>query len=344
MLQRKLAFIFSLTCLSLSAVAGTLPVNQMVMFGDSLSDDGNAYLVYTYDNPAFPVGSPAPIPPNYNTGAYTDGPLTTPASAYPGSVWVQNLAASLGLPVPAPSLGPTFGLPAGPSYTDYAVASAVTGGSYYSNAYPSMNAQVLQYLSSSPSSTASALYVLWGGSNDLLNANPLTLQTATNDAIANLAAEISALAAAGGKYFIWADLPPLGSVPATQGNPAYDAALNAASASFQQQWSAAIPQLAQANPGITIIGLDVYSLFNSLIANPGGLNVTGIPQGNSAVNPDTYLFWDGLHPTNVGQALIAENAVDTIAAIPEPATAALLLLGVVGIAGVRSVRRRSSRA
>ncbi len=122
MLQRKLAFISSLTFLSLSAMAGTLPVNQMVVFGDSLSDDGNAYLVYTYDNAAFPAGAPAPIPPNYTTGAYTDGIDTTPASAHPGSVWVQDLAVSLGVPVTAASLGPSFGAPVGPTYTDYAVA------------------------------------------------------------------------------------------------------------------------------------------------------------------------------------------------------------------------------
>ncbi len=102
-----------------------------------------------------------------------------------------------------------------------------------------MNAQVTQYLGSSPSSTASAIYVLWGGANDLLDVNPaslpgdkLLLQTAAADAITNFAGEISALAAAGGKYFVWADLPPLGSISATQGNPAYDAALNAASLSF----------------------------------------------------------------------------------------------------------------
>lgn len=348
MLNSKLAFISSLTFMSLSAMAGTLPVSQMVVFGDSLSDDGNAYLVYTYDHADFPAGAPAPIPPNYTTGAYTSGMDTTPASAHFGSVWVQDLAVSMGLPVPAASLGPSFGAPAGPSYTDYAVGSAVTGGPTYSNAYPSMNAQVMQYLGAPHSPAPSALYVLWGGANDLLNVNPaslpgnpLLLQTAATDAITNLAAEITALSAAGGKYFLWADLPPLGSIPATQGNAAYDAALNAASLSFKQEWSAEISQLQQMNPGITIIGLDVYSLFENLIANPGGLDVTGTPQGNSSANPDDYLFWDGLHPTNVGHALIAATALAGIEAIPEPGTGGLLLFGIFGIAGVRSLRRKA---
>lgn len=329
MLQRTLALISGLCFLSLSALAGNLPVNQMVVFGDSLSDTGNAWLVYTFDHAQFPPGAPAPVPPGYTNGFYTDGPDTTPASSHPGALWVQDLAVQLGLPLPTPSLAPLFG---GPPGTDYAVGSAVTGG-----AYPSLNAQVAQYLTSSPSSPASALYVLWGGANDLLNANPLTLQTATNDAITNLAGEIGALAAAGGRYFVWADLPPLGSLPAVTAlnQPVYAAALNAASQSFQQQWSADIPQLEQANPGITIIGLDVYALFANIIANPNGLNVTGIPQGNSNVNPDNYLFWDGEHPTNVGGAILAGAAADAIAAIPEPTTAALFVFGLVGVAGAR---------
>jgi phospholipase/lecithinase/hemolysin len=296
-------------------------------------------LVYTFDNSQFPPGAPAPIPPAYTTGAYTDGPGTTPASSHPASLWLQDLAVQLGLPVPTPSLAPLFG---GPPGTDYAVGSAVTGG-----LYPSMNAQVAQYLSSSPASPSTALYVLWGGSNDLLDVNPallpgnpLLLQTAATDAISNLAGEIGALAAGGAKYFVWVDLPPLGSTPAITAlnQPAYAALLDAASASFRQQWSADIPQLQQANPGITIIGVDVYSLFESLIANPNGLNVTGIPQGDTSANPDTYLFWDGLHPTTVGHALVADEALAAIEATPEPATAALLLLGFLGLARSRFIR------
>ena len=337
MLRRSFTFISALVLLSVSAVAGSLPVNQMVVFGDSLSDTGNAWLVYTFDNAQFPAGAPAPIPPGYTTGLYTNGPDTIPASSNPGTLWVQDLAAQLGLPQPTPSLAPLFG---GPPGTNYAVGSATTGG-----AYPSMNAQVAQYLASNPPSPASALYVLWGGANDLLNASPLTLQTATNDAITNLAGEIGALAAAGGKYFVWADLPPLGSIPAITAlnQPAYAAALNAASASFQQQWAADIPQLEQANPGITIIGVDVYSLFANLIAHPNGLNVTGIPQGNPAVNPDGYLFWDGEHPTNVGGGILASAAADAIAtAVPEPTSTALFVCGLLGVVSAR-LRRKSQR-
>src|SRR5437660_8377950 len=57
------------------------PITQMVVFGDSLSDVGNVYAA---------TGSP---PAPYYPGRYSNGPI-----------WVERLAANLGLPAPTPSL------------------------------------------------------------------------------------------------------------------------------------------------------------------------------------------------------------------------------------------------
>ena len=67
------------------------------MFGDSLSDVGNVYLATNGIEPASP----------YVDGQFSNGP-----------VWVQDLAARLGLPALTPSL-------AGGS--DYAFGGATTG-------------------------------------------------------------------------------------------------------------------------------------------------------------------------------------------------------------------------
>ena len=62
-------------------------------------------------------------------------------------------------------------------------------------------------------------------------------------------------------------------------------------------------------------------------------------------DPSTYLFWDGIHPTSAGHAVIAQAMLDQtglVTAVPEPETYALMLAGLAAV-GVYS-RRRSAHA
>src|SRR5262249_27953435 len=111
--------------LSSLATADSLPFNQMIIFGDSLSDNGNLYL-------ALGGAPPAPAPPFYTAGRFTNGPDITPGTAYNG-VWHEQLSAMTGLPVAIPFL--TGG-------TNYAVGGAETGGTI-----PGMGFQVSTFLS-----------------------------------------------------------------------------------------------------------------------------------------------------------------------------------------------------
>ena len=57
--------------------------------------------------------------------------------------------------------------------------------------------------------------------------------------------------------------------------------------------------------------MNVFSLFVQIVANPAAVSLADIAnpaQGNFAVNPDTSLFWDDLHPTTRGHNLVAEAA------------------------------------
>jgi phospholipase/lecithinase/hemolysin len=61
--------------------------------------------------------------------------------------------------------------------------------------------------------------------------------------------------------------------------------------------------------------LDVFALFDQIVAHPASyslVNVTDSSQG-IAVDPDTYLFWDDLHPTTRGHNLLAVTAGKVIA-------------------------------
>ena len=168
--MRFLALLLLLSPLGLASPIGS--VNQLVVFGDSLSDNGNAAI--------FAAGLGIPFPPLSN------GPL-----------WVDHLAAKLSLPDPQPFLALTGG-------TNYAVATAQTG----SNGLSGVSDQLAVFAAAHPGGApADALYTLWAGANDIFNgANPVL-------AADNIFNNILSLAAGGGKYFLWLNMPDLGLTP-----------------------------------------------------------------------------------------------------------------------------------
>src|SRR5690348_10698188 len=217
------------------------PIDELVVFGDSLSDNGNA---------AIALGGT--LPGNYAPNAFTDGFTTTPATSGPFGLWSDQLAADLGVPDPQPFLA---------GGTDFAVASALTGhNSAFSvpplppTAVPYTADQVSLYLLSHvPSSTT--LYTFWAGANDVdSGGNPVT-------AANNVAANIKTLAAAGATDFLWLNLPPLGDTPDGMAS-GHSAALNAASKAYDVAWSADIAALRSA--GIDVEGVNVALLFDQM--------------------------------------------------------------------------------
>jgi hypothetical protein len=69
-------------------------------------------------------------------------------------------------------------------------------------------------------------------------------------------------------------------------------------------------------PGIRIDRLDAYRLLNDIVANPAGFGLTNATTACITPDvapffcqaPDTFLFWDGIHPTRAAHALIAAEA------------------------------------
>src|SRR5215831_11872170 len=68
--------------------------SQFVVFGDSLSDNGNAFIG---------TGGAIPAPPLYTVGRFTDGSDTSPTGT-PGGIWHEVLSGLLGEPVSTPFL------------------------------------------------------------------------------------------------------------------------------------------------------------------------------------------------------------------------------------------------
>lgn len=304
------------------------PVNQIVAFGDSLTDTGNASIATFGVQPGagYAYRTIPGLP--FQVGEFTN----PPEPGGPSGLWIDQFAAKAGLPDPQPFLAPGSG-------TNYAVAGADTG----SNGIGYVSDQLGIYLAGKSSVPSTSLYSFWAGANDVIGGNnPVT-------AADNLEANIATLAGEGGKYFLWFNLPLLGNTPRGQAS-GESLALNAASLAFDTEWAHDIQTLDSTHPGIVLVGVNIETLFNSILSNPGqyGLNSGATPPGGDA---NDYLFsFDGLHPTSAGDALIADLAYSDFEAaiqpagggtVPEPVSSALALLGMCGLLAAKLKRNRS---
>lgn len=303
------------------------PFNQFVVFGDSVSDTGNV--------PQTGVNGANP-PPNYTANRYTDGPDTVPSTQIQG-VWHEQLATDVGIPIATPSTA---------GGTNFAYYGAVTN--FNDPNYLSLQTQVNNYLNLGRTS-ANSLYLFWGGANDITNIAPSTnvnaYTTAAASAVQNIQTQIGQLYKAGARNFLWVNLPSFDKVPSgIRSSAAVQAGLAAGSQTFNADYAAALTQLKQQYPLITITSVDAFALFNDMISNPGKYGFTNVTDnarddylaGNTTLNPDQYLFWNDDHMTTAADKYIAQNAADALAATyatppastaPEPESLALLGAG-----------------
>jgi len=294
-----------------AAWAGTF--TNLYVFGDSLSDVGNVFLA---------AGQPAPP---YYAGRYSNGP-----------VWVEYLASDLGLSSLTPSLA---------GGTDFAWGGAETGTGLSADGTPNLRTQVSTYLgAASNHADPAGLYVVWAGANDVFDFGS-NVNVATS--AQNIQTAVQALFNTGARQFLVPNMPPLDKTPYGIGNPALAPALGTASVGFNSYLAADLGLLQTQDAGIQIHNLslsdptdNVYALFNQWIANPpsGITNVTAAaydPSRSPALvpNPDSYFFWDTVHPTTGIDQQLAE------AVVPEPSTLALLLTSLLGIVGFAFHRR-----
>jgi len=285
---------------------------SIVVFGDSLSDVGNVGKL-TEDKYGFEV--PGPIA-DYTAGRFTDGADTEPAAEKYFGVWIEQLAATF---PSKPKIKASLN-----GGTDYAYGFAFTGkgtsvfafgpSDVYSVTIKNIGQQITDYLATHPKITDKTLFVVWGGANDLLNA------TSTDDVIdagINQTVNIQRLIDHGATQFILPNLPPLGLIPRLNGSPTTSVPATEAAKLFNEVLGGGVDVLRAFNrhKHVKLAQLDVFALFNEIVADPASyslLNVTDSSQG-IAVDPDTYLFWDDLHPTTHGHNILAATAGKVIA-------------------------------
>ena len=273
------------------------PIGNLVVFGDSLSDMGNAK-----DS----ILNVPDVPP-YWQGRFSNG-----------MVWIEYLSQAYGVTT-------TYG--SGTSVGDNrAFGGAQTGPGFSYLLLPNVGSQISNYLANVQSSfAANDVVSLWAGGNDFLYG------TANSDTIVtNMESHIRQLEAAGATTFIIPNLPPLEKTPEILGR-SQTQQQNIASevASYNAKLASLVSSL-KLELGITVYSVNAYSIFNDIIENKDALGLTNtqssacsgnagllpLPICNSGdpvvANVDEYIFFDKAHPTRAMHQYIGRFAVESI--------------------------------
>ena len=300
-------FFACLMSLSMQAVASDY--SRLIIFGDSLSDPGNA----------FAIRGEQTLPP-YDTL----DTLLVPSAPYArgghhlsnGETWIEQLGQALKL---KRSTGPAWresGM-----FTNYAVGGARARDDGI-NVNLSDQVGAFTGLPNSGELLDGALVVLWFGGNDVRDAVANNDPGAIGQAVTAIVLNISALHAAGARDFLIGNSPDIGLVPAItiadQGTPLDLAAIaTGASMSFNGALEAQLGILEGALPGINIRRLNAFQFIQDTVNDPQSVGLKnadsacvmpGIPP-YTCKKPDDYLFWDGIHPTRAGHGVLADEVM-----------------------------------
>lgn len=290
--QRALLTAAFATGLVLAHGSALAQFNQFYFFGDSLTDAGIYGARFTVN---------------------------------PGLVWAQDLGGRYGLTV-TPSTQGGIDFAQGGARVTQPSPLIPTGAPQRS-----VSVQIDELLHATPTLNPNAVYAVWIGANDifvnvgaagagLLNA--FQVQTNVTAAATDTLAQIARLRNAGARRIMVFNLPDIGQTPEGRSTPS--APYSALSGLFNSTLQAGLASL-----NVDIIPINVFGLFNEVIANPASFGLTNATTPActtpSALNcttatlvaanaGQTFAFADSVHPTPAGHQIIADYAASIIEA------------------------------
>ena len=274
---------------------------RVVVFGDSLSDNGNSLVLL----------NGVPPPPYYN-GRWSNGPN-----------WVDYF------PLVAhhfPTVAAYFPDPKNANGTNLAVYGSISSNLIESEP-TGLPAQIPIYLTSTGEQAfADDLYVIWIGANDF------RAGISPSKTVENIRDGIIQLWEAGARSFAVINLPDISLTPAV-------IASGTAVVQAAKQFVYTVNALLYAeilsyawSHGIRIELVDINFIFTQVVCNPGKFgfaNSTGaafnpnlpLSSSNPVPDPNDYVFWDGFHPTTKAHYIAAQFIYRTLTSrrvFPEP--------------------------
>jgi phospholipase/lecithinase/hemolysin len=301
-----LAVSFVTTALLVATVPAAA-ADHIAVFGDSLSDAGNVFAV---------TGAVSTRP--YNASNIPDAPYPNGGLNFSnGRIWVREVGQKLNNveDVSAAMIAPRV-------FNNYAFGGARARDG--ASPVPSLSQQVGMYLDKQ-GNVSETLQIIVIGGNDVrdaidafLTGGPAAAGQIIEDAVKAISDNILSLAGSGAQDFLVGNAPDLGKVPAvTALGPQASMLASMVTTEFNDALEFALGEL-ESGLGLQIARLDLFGFINDVVNDPGAyglLNVTdscltpAVKVGAICDDPDSYLFWDGIHPTHAGHLLIANKAL-----------------------------------
>lgn len=285
------------------------PLSGIVVFGTSLSDSGNAFVL---------LGDQS-TPPDFDLN-----PLLIPSAPYArgghhfsnGATWIEQFGRSVGLGGSVKPALASVSLEA----TNFAVGAA---RAYNDGVNFNLTRQVDTFLQRNGGvASPSALYVIEMGGNDVRDAfqiyvtgpnGPTLAAGIITAALTSIATNVQRLYAAGARNFLVWSSPNIALTPAIRSlGPAAGMLAAGLTQQFNTNLNGVVANLALL-PGATFRRLDAFAILTAIVVNPPSFGLTNATSACltpnlapfTCENADDFLFWDGIHPTAAGHAILA---------------------------------------
>ena len=329
-INRLGSFVAALAFSMVSLSAAATDIDNVVFFGDSLSDTGNVW---------FATSGMVPPPPYFQGSAggapdFTGGQWSSPE----GPSWPTLFASE-------------FGQTATPSLVsvsianNYAWGGARTGVNPNPAATPWLDQQVAQYLApfqvSATSPTPETLVSIMIGGNDV--ANNLGDEAALQAGITSITTQMTNLYKQGVRQFLISNVPDIGATPEFQDRGS-DVATFATF--WTTQWNAALAAALDELelPGAVINFFDFYTFSKdpellTLFDNTTDACFIPPPTPSVCSDPASYFYWDSFHPSSTSHRLLADALYRNLV----PVRLEQLLEDVTGIGPGKSLSSKVAR-
>jgi outer membrane lipase/esterase len=197
-----------------------------------------------------------------------------------------------------------------------------------------------------------ALYVVAGGGNnardtlEVISGGAPILKTMLGEAsryATDVGRMVDRLQAAGAEHIVVWNTPDIAKAPAViaEGNLAVKLAGRVVGS-----MNDALARRLDGEAGV--VTFDTFAAFDRFVEHGADYGLVNTSDACGAIvgcDPSTYLFWDGIHPTSAGHALLSAAMHDVVgltAPVPEPAILWMLAGGLGTVLWV--VRRRAAQA